>query len=184
METFVQQTPDQTVSKMKGFSDAALQAVTGDMVTEIAAKLVKAVEIIDDVIQPETLELLRVLPEVSKSLEHILLEVKKLEEKGTLTTLFEAAEMIQSMKSALTGSMVTDLMEKAVKGVVIADDMLQIGTGIADDMAIAFHSAKEERKGKKPMSIYRLIRSLSDKKTREVLSLVVTFLQKMPNKTR
>jgi uncharacterized protein YjgD (DUF1641 family) len=181
MGTVVEYTPDQTMTKMKDFTNAALQAVTSEMVTETASKLVKMVEFADDVIQPETLELLKVLPDVSKSLEHALLEVKKLEENGTLNTLFQIVSMIQSMKSALTGPMVSDMMEKAVKGVEIADEMLQKGSlDLVDGMVTAFQEAKNERQEKEPMSLFQLIRSLSAKETREGMSLLLTFVQKLP----
>jgi uncharacterized protein YjgD (DUF1641 family) len=181
MGTVVEYTPNQTMTKMKDFTNAALQAVTSEMVTETASKLVKMVEFADDVIQPETLELLKVLPDVSKSLEHALLEVKKLEENGTLNTLFQMVSMIQSMKSALTGPMVSDMMEKAVKGVEIADEMLQKGSlDLVDGMVTAFQEAKNERQEKEPMSLFQLIRSLSTKETREGMSLLLTFVQKLP----
>jgi uncharacterized protein YjgD (DUF1641 family) len=181
MGTVVEYTPDQTMSKVKDFADAALQAVTSEMVTETATKLVKMVEFADDVIQPETLELLKVLPDVSKSLEHALLEVKKLEENGTLNTLFQVLSMIQSMKSALTGPMVTDLMDKAVKGVEVADEMLQKGSlDLVDGMVTAFQEAKYDRQEQEPMSMFQLLRTLSDKETRQGMSLLLAFVQKLP----
>lgn len=180
MGTIIEQIPDQTSSKVKDFAGAALQAVTNEMVTDIAAKLVGMIEMADDVIQPETLELLKVLPDVSKNLEHILMEVKRLEENGTLTTLFQLVEMIQSMKSALTGEMVTDLMDKAVKGVEIADDMIQKGSlELVEEMVDAFQEAKLERKEKEPLTIFQLARSIANKDTRKGLSLLLTFVQKL-----
>jgi uncharacterized protein YjgD (DUF1641 family) len=181
MGTVVEYSPDETMSKMKDFTNAALQAVTNEMVTETASKLVKMVEFADDVIQPETLELLKVLPDVSKSLEHALLEIRKIEENGTLNTLFQVVSMVQSMKSALTGPMVSDMMENAVKGVEIADEMLQKGSlELVGGMVTAFQEAKNERQGQEPMSMFQLLRSLSTKETREGISLLLTFVQKLP----
>ncbi len=185
METIDLHPQAQTVTKNKivDFTDAALQAVTNEMVTDIAAKVVTMIEIADDVIQPETIELLKALPEASKSLEKVLLEIKRLEENGTLTTVFHIVEMIRSLKSGLTGEMITGLMEKSFRGAEIADEMIQKGAlDIVEEMLDAFQMAKQERQGKRPMTAFQLVRSLSNEETRDGISLLLTFVKILPKK--
>lgn len=79
--------------KLVGFTNAAMSAVTGEMVSTIAETGVKMVEMADDILQPETLSLLKTLPEVAESLERTLMEVKRMEETGVLKSLMQLADM-------------------------------------------------------------------------------------------
>lgn len=171
--------------KLQGFIEAAMQAVTADMVNDIAVKVVSMIEVADEAIQPETIDLLRKLPEVSKNLERILDEVKKIEENGTLYTFIQLSEMVGSMKQSMTGPMISDMMEKAITGVEIADDLVQKGSlELVDGMITAFNKAKQEREGKAPLSTYQIIRSLSEPQTREGLSLFLAFVKALPNELK
>lgn len=168
--------------KLTDFAGAALQAVTGEMVTDIASKTVKMVEMADDLLQPETIDLLMTLPQVSKSLESTLLEVKRLEESGVLSSLIQIADLISSLKGAMTGSMVNDMAEKAISAVEIADTFVQKGTiELAEGMIGAFENAQLDQKGKEPMSILQLSKALLNKETRKGLSLLVSFIQHLPH---
>ncbi|NDI36914.1 hypothetical protein EPK97_19545 [Chengkuizengella sediminis] len=149
--------------------------------SNLAEKAVKASEIADGIIQPETIELLTILPEVSKSLQTTLLELKKIEESGTLQTLVQLAEFIGSTKQSITGTMISDMVEKAIKGIEIADTLVQKGSiDIAEGAVSAFDKAKLNRLGKEPLTTMKLTLSLFDRDVREGLSLILDFLKFLP----
>lgn len=176
---------NETMMKLQGFIEAAMQAVTADMVNDIAVKVVSMIELADDVVQPETLSLLRKLPEVSESLERTLDEVKKIEENGTLNTLLQLSEMVGSMKQSMTGPMISDMMEKAIIGVEFADDLVQKGSlELVDGMITAFDKAKQDQLGKDPLSVFQIIQSLSDRQTREGISLLLSFVKHLPKEIK
>ncbi|WP_442598278.1 DUF1641 domain-containing protein [Neobacillus sp. D3-1R] len=167
--------------KIKDFADAALKGITGEMVSNMAEKGVKMVEMADDILQPETLSLLKALPEVAESLERTLLEVKRLEESGVLKSLLQLADLVSSMKQGMTGPMVTDMVEKAVKGVEIADTMVQLGAlDLVEGMLTAFHKAQQETQGKEPLTSMQLMKAVTQKDTREALTLMMSFLKTLP----
>lgn len=169
--------------KLKSFTESAMSAVTGDMIQEMAEKAIKGVELADEILQPETIELLRSLPEVSKNLERILGEVKRLEETGVFSTLFDLSQFAASAKKAITGDMILDMTEKAVSGIELADSFMQKGTiDIADQVLTAYEEAKEERKGKKPFTKMQLLKQMNKPETLEGFSFLITFIQKFSNK--
>jgi uncharacterized protein YjgD (DUF1641 family) len=171
------------LDKLKSFTESVMPSITGDMIQEMAEKAVKGVELADEVLQPETLDLLRSLPEVSKNLERILGEVKKLEETGVLSSLFEIAQFAASAKKAITGDMILDMTEKAVSGIELADSFMQKGTiDIADQVLTAFDEAKTERTGKKPFTKMQLLKQMNKPETLEGFSFLITFLQKFSHK--
>lgn len=166
--------------QLKSFTEAAMASITGEMVQEMAEKAVKGVELADEILQPETIELLRYLPEVSKNLERILGEVKRLEETGVLSSLLDLAQFVVSAKKAITGDMLLDLTEKAVSGIELADSFVQKGTiDIADQFLTAYKEAKEERQGKKPYTTMQLLKQMRQPETLEGLSFLITFVQKL-----
>lgn len=169
----------QPLEKLKGFTEAVMPSFTGDMVQDMAEKAIKGVELADEILQPETLDLLRVLPEVSKNLERTLLEVKRLEESGVFSTLFDLAQFVSYAKSAMTGDMVLDMTEKAIAGVELADTFVQKGTiDLATQAVTAFDEAKKERTGKKPFTKMQLWKQVNQPETMEGISFLITFLQK------
>jgi uncharacterized protein YjgD (DUF1641 family) len=168
------------LDKLKSFTESVLPSITGDMIQEMAEKAVKGIELADEVLHPETIELLRCLPEVSKNLERILGEVKRLEESGVLSSLFDLAQFAASAKKAMTGDMILDMTEKAVSGIELADSFMQKGTiDIADQVLTAYEEAKAERKGKSPYTTMQFLKQMKQPKTREGLSFLVTFIQKL-----
>lgn len=172
-----------TMEKIQSLIEGTLQAVTTDMVDEIASKVVSMIEVADDIVQPETIELMRKLPEASQSLGATLDKVKRLEESGALDTLFKLGEMINSMKASMTGPMITDMAEKTIQGVEIADDLVQKGSlELVTGMIMSFQSAVQKRKGRDPMSVFRIIRSFSDPELREGVGLLLEFLKQIPKK--
>lgn len=180
-----QSSSNETMDKLQGFIEAAMQAVTADMVNDIAVKVVSMIEFADDVVQPETLDLLRKLPDVSKNLENTLDKVKVIEENGTLETLFHLMEMIGTMKNSMTGPMISDMVEKGIQGAEFADDLIQKGAlHLVDGMVTAFDKAEEERKGKEPLSTFQMVRALSDKETREGISLLLSFVKHLPTELK
>ena len=167
--------------KLVSFTDAAMNAVTGEMVSSIAETGVKMVEMADDLLQPETLSLLKALPEVAENLQRTLMEVKRMEETGVLKSLIQLADMAASMKGAMTGPMVTDMAEKAIKGVELADSFVQLGAiDLVEGMLTAFHNAQEDTKEKEPLSSMQLMRAVTQKETREGMTLMISFLQNLP----
>lgn len=167
--------------KLVGFTDAAMNAVTGEMVSAIAETGVKMVEMADDLLQPETLSLLKALPKVAENLERTLMEINRMEETGVLKSLIQVADMAAAMKGAMTGPMVTDMVEKAIKGVELADTFVQLGAiDLVEGMVTAFHNAQEDTRGKAPMSSMQMMKAVTQKETREGLTLMLTFLQNLP----
>ena len=167
--------------KLVGFTDAAMNGMTGEMVSSMAEKGVKMIEMADDILQPETLSLLKALPEVAENLQRTLMEVKRLEETGVLKSLIQLADLIASMKQGMTGPMVTDMMEKAVKGVELADSFVQLGAiDLVEGMLTAFHNAQQETSGKDPLSSMQLMKAVSQKETREGMTLMISFLKALP----
>lgn len=167
------------LEKLKSFTESVLPSFTGDMVQEIAEKAVKGVELSDEILQPETLELLRSLPEVSKNIERILGEVKRLEESGVFSALFDLAQLASDAKKALTGDMILDMTEKAISGVELADSFVQKGTiDIANQVLTAYEEAKTERDGKKPFTKIQLLKQMNKPETMEGFSFLITFVQK------
>jgi uncharacterized protein YjgD (DUF1641 family) len=182
MNSATEQQQRSNIDPIKEFMNAALQAMTSEMVTDLVIKMVKAVELADQVLQPETLSLLQKLPEVSSSLERTLHDVKRLEEKGTLTTLFQMAELIGNMKSAMTGAMITESVEKLIQGVEIADRFMQQGAlELAGGFISAFEKAQDERRSaEQPLTLMQMIRTLKDPHVREGMSLFLSFVKALP----
>ncbi|WP_210366927.1 DUF1641 domain-containing protein [Bacillus sp. REN3] len=171
--------------KLVSFTDAAMNGVTGEMVSAIAEKGVKMVEMADDILQPETLSLLKALPETAESLERTLLEVKRLEETGVLKSLIQLADLAASMKQGMTGPMITDMVEKAIKGVELADTFVQLGAiDLVEGMLTAFHNAQLETKEKEPLSSMQLMKAVRQKETREGMTLMIAFLKNLPKELK
>jgi len=167
--------------KLVGFTDAAMNAVTNEMVSTIAETGVKMIEMADDLLQPETLSLLKALPDVAENLERTLKEIKRLEETGVLKSLIQLADMVAAMKGAMTGPMVTDMVEKAIKGVELADSFVQLGAiDLVEGMLTAFNNAQEDTKDKDPLSSMQLMKAVTQKETREGMTLMISFLQNLP----
>lgn len=164
------------------FASVALDSLTNEMVTDLATKAISAVELIDDIMQPETISLLKKLPDVSKSLEGTLATVKVLEESGSLKTLGELAEMVSVMKASMTNAMITDMVDKAIQGVELADDVLQEGTlELVQGMSSAFHQARVEReKATEPLTMMQMMKTMKDPDVREGMSLLLTFMKALP----
>jgi uncharacterized protein YjgD (DUF1641 family) len=176
---------EQQLKKLKSFTESVIPSFTGDMVQEISEKAVKGIELADELLQPETLELLRILPKVSKNLERSLLEVKRLEESGVFSSLFDLAQLASNAKSALTGEMISDMTEKAISGIELADSFIQRGAiDVANQVFNAFEKAKEERKGKKPFTKMQLFKMLNQSETMESLSFLVIFAQQFSNEIK
>lgn len=171
------------LDKLKSFTETVMPSITGNMVQEMAEKAVKGVELADEILQPDTLELLRYLPEVSKNLERILGEVKRLEETGVLSSLLNMAQFVANAKKAITGDMILDMTEKAVSGIELADSFVQKGTiDIADQVLTAYEETKMERNGKEPYTPMQLLKQMKRPETREGLSFLITFIQKFSMK--
>lgn len=167
------------LDKLKSFTESVLPSFTGDMVQEIAQKAVKGIELSDEILQLETLDLLRSLPEVSKNLERILGELKRLEETGVFTNLFDFAQLASNAKKALTGEMILDMTEKALLGVELADSFVQKGAiDIANQVLTAYEKAKTERDGQKPFTKMQLLKQMNKPETMEGFSFLITFIQK------
>jgi uncharacterized protein YjgD (DUF1641 family) len=174
-----QEQEQRQLDKLKSFTNSVLPSFTGDMIQDMAEKAIKGVELADEILQPETLELLRFLPEISKNLERVLADVKRLEETGVLSSLFDIAQFAANAKKAVTGDMILDMTEKAISGVELADSLIQKGTiDIANQALTAFEEAKEERKGKKPYTKMQLLKQLNQPETLEGFSFFMTFIQK------
>lgn len=162
--------------------EAVLQSLTMEMVRELIAKIVAAVELMDEILQPETVALLRRLPDVSNSLSRVLTEVQRLEENGTLKILQEFGEMLAKMKDSMTGPMVTDMIAPAVKAVELADSLVQKGAlELVESMLSAFESAKKEcQKANQPLSLFQMFRAMSDPEVREGIRLFLSFAKTLP----
>ncbi len=169
----------QAIEKMQSFTESVVPSFTSDMVQDIAEKAVKGIEFADEIMQPETLELLRVLPEVSKSLERTLREFKQLEESGVFSILFDFAQLVSSAKAAMTSDMVFDLAEKAISAVELADSIVQKGAlDLANDALYGFEQAKTESRTKKSITKLQLLKQLNHPETLKALSFFLIFLQK------
>lgn len=183
METLATTSREKQAEKGKELFSAAMNSMTNEMVVELAQKAVSAIELLDDILQPETISLLRKLPETSKSLENTLDMVQKLEQTGTLKTLGELGEMASSMKSSMTNAMVTDLVEKAVAGVELADDILQQdGLEMVEGMSKAFSKARQEINALEKMPpLKQMIQDLKDPEVLKGIGLMITFLKYLPS---
>ncbi|MDD9150262.1 DUF1641 domain-containing protein [Sporolactobacillus sp. CQH2019] len=178
MESVSERESNETTEKIQGLINGAMQSVSTPMIEDTAAKAVRMIELADDVVQPETVDLMKKLPELSESLEKILDKAKRLEESGALDTLFQLSEMINAMKKSVTGPMITGAAEKIIRGVETADDLAQKIP--FDGMIAALDTAKKSRTGQKPMSLFKIIRALSDPNIRQDLSFLLAFLEELP----
>ncbi len=183
MGSFATATQDMQSEESKELLSAAMDSMTNEMVVELAQKAVSAIELLDDILQPETISLLRKLPETSRSLENTIDMVQKLEQTGSLKTLSELGEMAASMKASMTNAMVTDLAEKAIAGVELADDLLQQGSlEMVEGMSHAFAKAKQDMDSMdKAPSLKQIVLSLKDPEVRQGLGLMITFLKLLPS---
>jgi|SRR5690606_3095824 uncharacterized protein YjgD (DUF1641 family) len=164
------------------WGEAVLQSLTAEMVADLTGKLASALEAIDDLLQPETLALLRQLTDASESLSRALAEVQRLEESGALKNLTEFSELSARMRSALTGPMVADMMEQGVKLIEWADILEQReAPERVKGMLDALESAQKERQeAEGPLSLFQMLRALSDPEVREGISLFLTLAKKLP----
>ncbi|WP_070121039.1 DUF1641 domain-containing protein [Bacillus marinisedimentorum] len=182
METPTTSKEKDRLEDTKEFASVALNSLTNEMVTDLAGKAVQAVELMDDILQPETISLMKKLPEVSKSLEGTLATVQRLEESGTLQTLSEMGEMVATMKASMTTPMITDMVEKAIGGVEMADEIVQHGSlELVQGMSKAFAEARHDREtADKPMTTMQMVKMMKDPEVREGLSLFLTFVKHLP----
>jgi uncharacterized protein YjgD (DUF1641 family) len=166
-----------TALKRDMAGEAVLQSITEEMVKQLVEKGVAAVELLDDILQPETLALLRRLPDASDNLSKLLEEVRRLEESGALKTLAEMVEVLAQLKSAWTGPMVVDAMDKAGKAIEAADVLVQKGVPeLVDGILTAFESAcKERREAEEPLSLFQIFRAMSDPEVREGIRFLLSF---------
>ncbi|HJV18107.1 MAG TPA: hypothetical protein VJ546_12175 [Bacillales bacterium] len=185
MTLIVPKQEEQQLEKLKSFTESVLPSFTGDMVQDMAEKAVKGIELADELLQPELLDLLRVLPEVSENLARTLVEIKKLEESGVFSFLFDLAQLVSNAKKALTGDMIFDMTEKVIAGVELADSFIQRGTiDIANQVFNAYENAKADREGKKPLTKMQLFKLMNQPETLDSLSFLLIFAQKFSNEMK
>ncbi|MBA4603362.1 DUF1641 domain-containing protein [Thermoactinomyces mirandus] len=175
--------PEMNAKEGKELISVALDSMTDEMVVELARKAVSAIELLDDILQPETISLLRKLPETGKSLENTLDMLQTLEQTDTLKTLIELGEMASSLKASITNTMVTDLTEKAISGIELADDLLQQGgLEMVQGMTNAFAKAEQNMKSTdQAPSLRQIVHSLKDPEVRKGLGLMIAFLKLLPS---
>lgn len=175
--------PEMNAKEGKELISVALDSMTDEMVVELARKAVSAIELLDDILQLETISLLRKLPETGKSLENTLDMLQTLEQTDTLKTLIELGEMASSLKASITNTMVTDLTEKAISGIELADDLLQQGgLEMVQGMTNAFAKAEQNMKSTdQAPSLRQIVHSLKDPEVRKGLGLMIAFLKLLPS---
>lgn len=181
-ETQVRRNPDERKTRLEqvpGLLDVAANSFTQDMIIDLSEKAVKAVELLDDLMQPEVLSLIQKIPSVSGSLERLLTQVQKLEESGTLATLIELANFVSIAKSSMTGPMITDTMERAITGLEMLDDMAQKGMlDLAKGMVDSLDQAKQDvAKMDQPLGIFKIAGMMKDPDVRRGLTLLMLFLK-------
>jgi uncharacterized protein YjgD (DUF1641 family) len=155
----------------------ALRSMTAEMVGRLAEKGGVALELLDDILQPETQALLRRLSGASDSLCRLLDLVQRLEESGVLKTLAEMAELLDRIKWAWTGSMAAAAAERAGKAIEAADDLVQKGyPELVDGVLTAVESAREElRDTGGSSSLFRLLKTMRDPEVREGIYFLLSF---------
>ncbi|WP_048600932.1 DUF1641 domain-containing protein [Rubeoparvulum massiliense] len=179
MANQIEESNQAAMEKLKDFTGAAMQGLTTDMVSDMAGKAVKMLELLDEVAQPETLGMMRKLPEMSTSLQRSLELIQRVESNGTLRTLIELSEMIGTMKASMTGPMVTDMVEKGVKGLEMADEMSQKLSPLLQPMNEALTLTAQESLNQQPPSKMQLLRSFSDPDVRAGLQFLLTFTKNL-----
>lgn len=167
------------MEKLKDFTGAAMQGLTTDMVSELAAKGVRAVELLDEIAQPEVLDLMRKLPEMTACLERSMELIQRVESNGTLHTLIELGEMVGTMRASMTAPMVTDLVEKGVKGIEMADEMSQQLIPLLEPMNDALLKTAGESVKHQAPSKMQLLRAISDPDVRIGLNFLLTFTKNL-----
>jgi uncharacterized protein YjgD (DUF1641 family) len=147
------------------------------MVGRLVEKGTVALELLDDILQPETQALLRRLSGASDSLYRLLDHVQRLEESGALKTLAEMVELLDRLKSAWTGPMAAAAAEKAGKVIEAADDLVQKGyPELAVGILTAVESAREElRETDDSPSLFQLLRAMSDPEVRKGIHFLLSF---------
>ncbi|WP_028987213.1 DUF1641 domain-containing protein [Thermicanus aegyptius] len=168
------------LEQVTGLMDVAVSSLTPNMVTDLTEKAVRAVEMLDDLLQPEVLALIQKLPEVSASLERTLTYVQKMEKSGTLATLAELADFVAIAKSSMTGPMISDTMERAIAGLELVDDMVQKGVlDLAGGMVEALDQAQQDvGKLEKPMGMFQIAGMMKDPDVRQGLTFLMLFLKR------
>lgn len=164
------------------WEEAVLQSMTVEMVEQLAEKGAVALELFDDILQPETQDFLRRLPEASESLSRLLDSAQQLEKSGALKNLAEIIELMAQLKNIWTGSMVTEAVEKAGKALEATDDLVQKGfPKLAAGILTAVESAcKESGEQHEPVSLFQLLRMLSDPEVREGIRFLLSFAKVLP----
>lgn len=168
------------LEQVPGFLDVAAGSLTPDMVTDLAEKAVKAVEMLDDLLQPEVLSLIQKLPDLSAVLDRMLTYVQKMENSGTLAALVELADFVAIAKSSMTEPMISDTMERAIAGLEWVDDLAQKGVpDLAGRMVAALDEAQEDAgKLEKPLGFFQMAGMMKDPDVRRGLTLLLLFLKK------
>lgn len=158
-------------------AEDVLKSITPEMVEGLVERGAAALELLDDILQPETLTLLRRLPEASDSLHRVLDLVQRLEESGALSALAEMVEVLTWLKSSGTGPMAAAAAVKAGKAVEAADDLVQRGfPELAHGILTAVESARGElREADDSPSLIQLLRTLSDPEVREGIRFMLSF---------
>lgn len=159
--------------------DVASSSLTQEMILDMTERAVKAMEMLDDLMQPEVMALIQKLPSLTGLMDRLLDQVKKLEEHGTLSTLIELGNFASIARASMTGPMVTDTMERAIAGMEMLDDMAQKGIfELANGMVDALDRANaEQAQMDQPYGTFKIAGMMKDPDVRRGLTLLMLFLR-------
>lgn len=174
------------LEKLEGLLDAAIDSATPSVVQRVAATGAQLMEIADILNTPETLELLREVAGISRSLTELLKELEKIQASGVLSTLFELSGLIKTAKDSMTASVATGTLATGVRAFAVVDEMVQLE---GDKFLSAFLRAAYESKAAieaegfprdKPVTLRDLAHLLKDREIRKSIWLLLKVMQKLP----
>ena len=162
MDTLVKDVPSD--SAMKGMLDVAAAALTDSMVERLATTTATGLEILDRANDPDT----------RAALHRVIDGLTTMHTTGSLDTIFEAAQVIEAARAAMTDEMIERLYHTVE---VMANNLATPEIAeLARNTEMSFYEAARRCDGDKgPKSMVGLVRLLLKPETMQTLNLLVAF---------
>lgn len=160
---------------------AGMDSLEPSVIQNLVGNLVRLGEIADEFSRPEMRALLREVAGAGSSLKGLIVELKELQETGTINALVELGSTLQAMKDSLTPGVVVGVLQQVVNALALLDRIQTLrGDRLLEGIVAALQEAVGENKDKSPRGLLSILRQLNNPEARKGLSIFASFLQKLP----
>jgi uncharacterized protein YjgD (DUF1641 family) len=162
MDTLVRELPP--ISAMEGMLDAATAALTDSMVERLATTVSTGLEILDRVNHPDT----------RAALHRLIDGLTIMHTTGSLDTVFEAVQVIEAARAAMTDDMIERLyhMVEVMASNLATREVAELARNTELSL---YEAARRCDSVEGPKSVIGLVRLLLKPETMQTLNLLVAF---------